>query len=58
VHLQTQIGKTLHVLTERGGIARAEDFTALTLESDIPHGQLLNVRVTKMQDETLFASPI
>ena len=54
-HLQAQIGKTLHVLTERGGIARAEDFTPLTLAGDMPHGQLLDVLVTDLVGETLSA---
>ena len=57
-HLQAQIGRTLHVLTERGGIARAEDFTSLTLEAEIAHGQLLDVQVTRLVGQTLFARPV
>jgi threonylcarbamoyladenosine tRNA methylthiotransferase MtaB len=44
-HLAAQHGKTLRLLTERGGAARAEDFT-LARTPDLSPGQILNLRVT------------
>ncbi|MBG0809752.1 MiaB/RimO family radical SAM methylthiotransferase [Methylosinus sp. H3A] len=44
-HLGVQIGKTLRVLTEKGGMARAEDFTPLRTP-DAEAGRMLDVRVT------------
>ena len=43
-HLQAQIGKTLTVLTERGGLARAEDFT-LVRTPGVEAGRLLDVEI-------------
>ncbi|BBU60429.1 tRNA (N(6)-L-threonylcarbamoyladenosine(37)-C(2))-methylthiotran sferase MtaB [Methylosinus sp. C49] len=44
-HLDAQIGKTLRVLTEKGGMARAEDFTALRTPG-AEAGRMLDMRVT------------
>ncbi|OAI30644.1 tRNA (N(6)-L-threonylcarbamoyladenosine(37)-C(2))-methylthiotransferase MtaB [Methylosinus sp. R-45379] len=44
-HLDAQIGKTLRVLTEKGGMARAEDFTALRTPG-AEAGRMLEMRVT------------
>ncbi|WP_024881573.1 MiaB/RimO family radical SAM methylthiotransferase [Methylosinus sp. LW3] len=44
-HLDAQIGKTLRVLTEKGGMAHAEDFTALRTPG-AEAGRMLDMRVT------------
>jgi hypothetical protein len=41
-HLGRQTGKLLRVLTERGGIAHAEDFTRVKV-GDVPPAQMINV---------------
>ena len=41
-HLDAQTGKVLRVLTERGGIAHAEDFTRVKV-GDIPPAQMIDV---------------
>ncbi|HEY8579203.1 MAG TPA: radical SAM protein, partial [Beijerinckiaceae bacterium] len=43
-HLDAQVGKTLRVLSERGGVARAEDFTPVRVEGAEP-GRLFDVRI-------------
>jgi len=53
-HLDQHIGKILPVLTERGGIARAADFTPIRL--DHPSGHLGHVRVTHRQDNELYGA--
>ena len=44
-HLELQVGKTLRVLTERGGLARAEDFTSVRLEPAPEHGLMMEVAI-------------
>jgi len=48
-HLQKHIGKTLTVLTERGGTARAEDFSLVAMNhvdlGDIEAGQLIEMEI-------------
>ena len=39
-HLQTQVGRRLRVLTERGGIGRADDFTPVKTPG-LPPGMLV-----------------
>lgn len=51
-HLDAQIGKTLRVLTEKGGMARAEDFTALRTPG-AEAGRMLDMRVTGHDGKTL-----
>ncbi len=41
-HLDAQTGKVLRVLTERGGIAHAEDFTMVKV-GDVPPAQMIDV---------------
>ncbi len=55
-HLSGQVGKILRVLTERGGLARAEDFTPLRLSRETPHGQMLDVTVTGHDGRELSGS--
>ena len=44
-HLDAQIGKTLRLLTERGGTARAADFT-LARTPGVEAGQMIDALVT------------
>jgi threonylcarbamoyladenosine tRNA methylthiotransferase MtaB len=44
-HLSAQHGRTLRLLTERGGAARAEDFT-LARTPGLPPGEMLDLRVS------------
>ncbi len=53
-HLAGQQGKKLRVLAERGGLARAEDFT-LVRTPDAAAGELFDVRVTGHDGRALLA---
>ena len=53
-HLHAQIGKTLSVLTERGGIGRAEDFTPVQIGALAP-GRLIEARIVGTDGRTLRA---
>jgi len=44
-HLEKHIGKKLTVLTERGGLARTEDFSLVAV-GDVEAGQMLEVEIT------------
>jgi threonylcarbamoyladenosine tRNA methylthiotransferase MtaB len=44
-HLQRQVGRTLQVLVERPGVARAEDFTEIGFAGQAPVGELVEVQV-------------
>jgi threonylcarbamoyladenosine tRNA methylthiotransferase MtaB len=44
-HLRAQAGKTLRVLTERGGMGRAEDFTAVRTGGMGP-GEIIEVKIS------------
>jgi threonylcarbamoyladenosine tRNA methylthiotransferase MtaB len=44
-HLEAQVGRTISVLTERGGTGRAQDFTPVDTP-DCPPGVLFEARVT------------
>jgi len=56
-HLDAQTGKTLTVLTERGGIARAEDFTKVRI-GDMPAGRLTPAAITGHDGKTLTAQSL
>jgi threonylcarbamoyladenosine tRNA methylthiotransferase MtaB len=45
-HLQAQIGRTVHGLVEREGLARAEDFTEVAFEGLAQPGQIVALSVT------------
>ncbi|MDH7798230.1 MULTISPECIES: tRNA (N(6)-L-threonylcarbamoyladenosine(37)-C(2))-methylthiotransferase MtaB [unclassified Beijerinckia] len=45
LHLDSQIGRTLNVLGERGGIGRAEDFTPVRI-GEAAHGQIVEATIT------------
>ncbi len=54
-HLDRQVGSALHVLTERGGTGRAEDFTAVRLPQDFPPGELRMLAITGHDGQKLIA---
>lgn len=54
VHLKAQVGKTLTVLTERGGSARTPDFTAVRLSGFEPNA-LVKVTIAALQQGQLQA---
>jgi threonylcarbamoyladenosine tRNA methylthiotransferase MtaB len=45
-HLQAQIGRTVHGLVEREGLARAEDFTEVTFEGLAQPGQIVALSIS------------
>ncbi len=51
-HLDMQIGKVLRVLTERGGIGHAEDFTRVRVGEAAP-GQMIEVAIVGSEDKML-----
>ncbi|WP_051335620.1 tRNA (N(6)-L-threonylcarbamoyladenosine(37)-C(2))-methylthiotransferase MtaB [Methylocapsa acidiphila] len=51
-HHEAQIGKVLRVLTERGGIGRAEDFSRVRLPGEAP-SQILDVEIGGADGEAL-----
>jgi threonylcarbamoyladenosine tRNA methylthiotransferase MtaB len=55
-HLQAHVGKRLDVLTERGGMARAEDFTKVRV-GDVPAGRLIAAEIVGKNGKTLVAKP-
>ncbi|MHB8886974.1 MAG: tRNA (N(6)-L-threonylcarbamoyladenosine(37)-C(2))-methylthiotransferase MtaB [Methylovirgula sp.] len=54
-HLDAQIGKRLTLLTERGGIARAEDFTKVRV-TGCDAGQMIEAEISGHDDEMLNVS--
>ncbi len=55
-HLDMQIGKLLPVLTERGGMARTEDFTRVRLK-DQPPSRMIAARMTGNDGKALLGMP-
>lgn len=53
-HLQAQVGKTLRVLSERGGMGRAQDFTPVFL-GDVEPNLLLDVTISGQNGKALLA---
>jgi threonylcarbamoyladenosine tRNA methylthiotransferase MtaB len=45
-HLQRQVGRTVEALVERGGVARAADFTEIVFEGAAEPGALVAIRIT------------
>ena len=56
-HLEAQLGKRLRVLTERGGIARAEDFTPMRTPDAEP-GLMLDRIATGHDGRALTGAPV
>jgi threonylcarbamoyladenosine tRNA methylthiotransferase MtaB len=55
-HLDARVGRPVEVLTERGGMARAADFTPMRLHSDLPPGQLLTLAAASHDGQKLIAA--
>ena len=55
-HLERQIGARLLVLTERGGIGRTEQFTAVRLAAPAAPGMLLDIAVSGHDGRRLLAA--
>lgn len=55
-HLERQIGARLLVLTERGGIGRTEQFTAVRLAAPAAPGMLLDIAVSGHDGRQLLAA--
>jgi threonylcarbamoyladenosine tRNA methylthiotransferase MtaB len=55
-HLECQVGLTHRVLTERGGIARTEQFTAVRLNAPLAPGLFLDLTVAGHDGRQLLAA--
>lgn len=55
-HLQNEIGATRRVLTERGGIGRTEQFTAVRLNAPVEPGVMLDVGIAAHDGRQLIAA--
>ncbi len=55
-HLERQVGARLRVLTERGGIGRTEQFTAVRLAQPAAPGMLLDIAVSGHDGRQLLAA--
>ena len=55
-HLDAQVGTRLKVLTERGGIGRTEQFTAVRLAAPVTHGRLLDLTMAGHNGRQLLAA--
>ncbi|MGH6821720.1 MAG: tRNA (N(6)-L-threonylcarbamoyladenosine(37)-C(2))-methylthiotransferase MtaB, partial [Methylocella sp.] len=53
-HLEAQTGKTLRVLTERGGTGRAEDFSRVKI-GDVPPSQVVEMMIAGNDGKMLEA---
>jgi threonylcarbamoyladenosine tRNA methylthiotransferase MtaB len=57
-HLAAQVGRTLSGLVERGGMARAEDFTEVAFAGDAAPGGVVDLRVTGVDGRRLVGETI
>ncbi|HEY1154136.1 MAG TPA: tRNA (N(6)-L-threonylcarbamoyladenosine(37)-C(2))-methylthiotransferase MtaB, partial [Pseudolabrys sp.] len=55
-HLDAQVGQTRRLLSERGGIARTEQFTPVSLAAPIAPGLLIDRVVSGPDGRTLRAA--
>lgn len=55
-YLESQIGRQRQVLTERGGIGRTEQFTAVRLVSPLAPGLILDLKVVGHDGRQLIAA--
>jgi threonylcarbamoyladenosine tRNA methylthiotransferase MtaB len=55
-HLQGRVGRSLTVLTERGGVGRAADFTAVRLAAQTPPGEMRDVAIAGHDGRMLLAA--
>ncbi len=56
-HLSTQVGKQLTLLTERGGVARAEDFSKVRV-GDVPAGRMIGAEIVGQDGKMLLANSL
>jgi len=56
VHLESQVGRRRFVLTERGGIGRTEQFTAVKLSSPLAPGAILDLAMIGHDGRQLLAA--
>lgn len=54
-HLNSQIGKTASVISESDGFGRAEDFSLVKIEQELPKSGVLEVKITNTTDKYLVA---
>jgi threonylcarbamoyladenosine tRNA methylthiotransferase MtaB len=54
-HLDTQVGARRHVLAERGGVGRTEQFTPVKLASTVEPGAILDLTITGHDGRSLLA---
>ena len=55
-HLQARVGRTVHGLVEREGLARAEDFTEVTFEGLAQPGQIVALSISGHDGRKAFGS--
>jgi threonylcarbamoyladenosine tRNA methylthiotransferase MtaB len=55
-HLESEIGKSRRVLTERGGIARTEQFTPVRLADPAAPGNIIDLTITSHDGRYLLAA--
>jgi threonylcarbamoyladenosine tRNA methylthiotransferase MtaB len=55
-HLVAQVGVTRRVLTERGGIGRTEQFTAVRLAAPADPGLMLDLTIANHNGKQLIAA--
>lgn len=55
-HLDRAVGTDRRVLTERGGMARTEDFTGVRLVTEVPSGEIRDVTITGHDGQVLLAA--
>jgi threonylcarbamoyladenosine tRNA methylthiotransferase MtaB len=55
-HLDSAVGTDRRVLTERGGMARTEDFTGVRLATEVPSGEFRDVTITGHDGQVLLAA--
>lgn len=54
-HLNSQIGKTVSIISESDGFGRAEDFSLVKIEQELPKSGVLEVKITNCTDKYLVA---
>jgi threonylcarbamoyladenosine tRNA methylthiotransferase MtaB len=55
-YLESQVGRQRRVLTERGGIGRTEQFTAVRLASPLQPGLIIDLKVAGLDGQQLIAA--
>ena len=55
-HLQKNIGKTLKAVVEKDMIARAEDFSEISINKELEIGSVVDVNVIRLDGSRLLGS--